>query len=468
MATIKDITRTHKTFIYEIYTKIFGLPYDIFSEDYDKLTRKKMVNEIYDLYRYDYKIIYYALNDNDLNIVDLIYQNKYNHKMFMDNEYISHYNDLLILDCLYYSIADEIKDTVKLALDEYKKNKDKIEKEKEKLYLIVGLIRSYGVLKYNELEYLFKLYFNETIDEYINSLYVSLNSYYYDNKYFISEDLINYEDDILKTHSKEFKTLYDYDYLITRGKYFYDINSDAYKLVKNNNQLLFLINHNDSISLYKGFNNVDGFLKNDKFLFDYYLKNQEDLDIFLNFVNSLPVFLLNDYSNKNVIKEVSDLFYSFITDLIKYSAKELKMELKLDTLGHVDSNDSFNIFKELINNTNIIDKFIFDNNLNDNQIEMLKALKRGKFGMFIAYKDLNDGTIFIDNDKLYLVKGLLTPIKDIIYYMPVIVETVIFPYNGYILTNGIILEQPIKLGKNISKQLKELYNKNKDKIIKSY
>ena len=106
--------------------------------------------------------------------------------------------------------------------------------------------------------------------------------------------------------------------------------------------------------------------------------------------------------------------------------------------------------------------------MNDNQIEMLKALKRGKFGMFIAYKDLNDGTIFIDNDKLYLVKGLLTPIKDIIYFMPSIVETVIFPYNGYILTNGIILEQPIKLGKNISKQLKELYNKNKDKIIKSY
>ena len=67
-----------------------------------------------------------------------------------------------------------------------------------------------------------------------------------------------------------------------------------------------------------------------------------------------------------------------------------------------------------------------------------------------------------------MVKGLLTPIKDIIYFMPTIVETVIFPYKDYILTNGIILEQTIKLGKNISKQLKELYNKNKDKIIKSY
>ncbi|MBO5542047.1 MAG: hypothetical protein J5936_01300, partial [Acholeplasmatales bacterium] len=230
MATIEDTKKLTKTFIYDIYFKLL-VQYDDYYDDtlYEKLTRKKMVTELVNYYNNDISNIYNILTEDELDFLHKFMNSKNN----MSLDYYHDIYDTLLISCdskLNYSILDELKDSIAKALRIYKENKIKIEKEKELAYLIVGLVRSYGALKYEELVELTSYYNNIDVDEYLNHPYV--NRYVNTKSNIIKLYKLYYEcdyEEILKSHSDTFKTLYPYDKLINIGKYYFDISDDKYE-----------------------------------------------------------------------------------------------------------------------------------------------------------------------------------------------------------------------------------------------
>ena len=470
MATIEDTKKLTKTFIYDIYFKLL-VQYDDYYDDtlYEKLTRKKMVTEVVNYYNNDISNIYNILTDDELDFLHKFMHSKNNVSL----DYYHDIYDTLLISCdskLNYSILDELKDSITQALRIYKENKIRIEKEKKLAYLIVGLVRSYGALKYEELVELISYYNNIDVDEYLNHPYV--NRYVNTKSNIIKLYKLYYEcdyEEILKSHSDTFKTLYPYDKLINIGKHYFDISDDKYKLLKKDIQAYdFVMQDKEEFIIRCGLGLLVDYVNNNLRLYFY---NDESLRIILNFGSSLPTFELNDNSLDVMDNEFVKDFYALIPHFYKFVAKELSIKLTQNIDNTLDSSEVYEILSKLDSNKTLIDKYIELNKnvLSDADYLILDGFKNGLFSDFMLYKHLKNGSIFIDSktNKMYLVKGLLSHINKMIPETPSLISTHIFPCKNNIICSGIINQYPVVIGPNIKRQLNELYSKNKNNIIKS-
>ena len=91
-------------------------------------------------------------------------------------------------------------------------------------------------------------------------------------------------------------------------------------------------------------------------------------------------------------------------------------------------------------------------------------------GTFYIIRHLKKGTIFIgDQNKVYSVSGLVTPLDEIVpgYALPQMVETVLLPFKGKIVYDGLFSGYNVSFGGNIRADLNRVYQvaKHKERII---
>jgi len=91
-------------------------------------------------------------------------------------------------------------------------------------------------------------------------------------------------------------------------------------------------------------------------------------------------------------------------------------------------------------------------------------------GTYYIFRHLKNGTIFIgDQDKVYSVSGLVTPLDEIVlsYTLPQMVETVLPPFKGMIVYDGLFSGYIVIFGGNIRADLNRvsLVAKHKGRII---
>ena len=467
MSNINDVKKLTKDFIFNFYFKIL-VDYDDYYNDelYDKLTRSKMLKSIIDYYNDDISNIYNILNDNELSFLNNIIN-------VSNIDDIKPYHDIYDTFLIStdgkcgYAIMDELNDSISIALSYYNDNMKDIEKNKEVAYLIVGLVRSYGALYYKELKYLVNKYVNCDIDDYLNHPYVlryvntKSNVIRLCNLYY-EEDYI----DILKSHNKEFKTLYEYNTLINIGKYYFDISNDRYKnLLKDNKAFDFVNNDKEEIIIHAGLSIMDRYLDN-KYNYLGIFYTEDSIKRIISFMSILPIYELNDNSYNVMDKSFTDCYYSVIPSLYRYASKRLSFNLTINEDNSLNSDEVYELIELLDKNKYLIDEFIKNSKLDINQINLLNGFKKGFNSDFIVYKHLKNGSVFIDanTNKCYLVKGLITPIDRMLRNNPSLVKTYIFPYDNNIITSGIISELPVRIGNNLKKEIKVIYDLNKDDI----
>lgn len=93
-------------------------------------------------------------------------------------------------------------------------------------------------------------------------------------------------------------------------------------------------------------------------------------------------------------------------------------------------------------------------------------------GTYYIFRHLKNGTIFIgDQDKVYSVSGLVTPLSEIVpsYALPQMVETVLLPFKGMIVYDGLFSGYNVIFGGGIRADLNHVYQvaKHKGRIITS-
>jgi hypothetical protein len=104
------------------------------------------------------------------------------------------------------------------------------------------------------------------------------------------------------------------------------------------------------------------------------------------------------------------------------------------------------------------------------ELEIVRKWKSFVKGSFYILRHLKKYSIFMgNNDHVYAVVGLLSPLEDVIpsYALPLMVEAILLPFKGLIIYDGMFNTYNITIGGGIRANLNHAYMvaKQKERII---
>lgn len=168
----------------------------------------------------------------------------------------------------------------------------------------------------------------------------------------------------------------------------------------------------------------------------------------------------------------SDQFYKLWLPLLKFADSSLHIspdsgeETPED--DRIDIESAVKVRDAMWENESILDQFISENpaHLSREELDILATWKYKRKGMFIIYKAFKKHTIFVseEGDRVFAVKGLHSSFDEIYGdFLPVIVNTVLLPYKGEIITDGLYQTYNTILGPGIISSLKSAYENAKER-----
>lgn len=117
----------------------------------------------------------------------------------------------------------------------------------------------------------------------------------------------------------------------------------------------------------------------------------------------------------------------------------------------------------------LIDEFIQENpaNLKADELRVVGSWKHAVVGKFYIFRHLAKYTVFLSSggspNKAYGVLGLADPLEEVIGpYLPRLIETVLLPFNGKIIYDGLVSGFNITFGGGIKRMLNEEYKQAKE------
>jgi hypothetical protein len=115
--------------------------------------------------------------------------------------------------------------------------------------------------------------------------------------------------------------------------------------------------------------------------------------------------------------------------------------------------------------TPVFDDFLEDQGdaLTQKQQKTVREWKRFVRGTFVVLRHLKKHTVFlntIEPVKAYAVLSLTTDLPEMIpdYALPVLIETVLLPYQGVIIYDGIVFGGNVLIGPNMTREMKAEYS----------
>lgn len=149
-------------------------------------------------------------------------------------------------------------------------------------------------------------------------------------------------------------------------------------------------------------------------------------------------------SNACLSKKDTDLFYKTYFAVLEYTNNYYHIsKLKIYKQNGLNPYDLFPITKKFVANKEfIIKSFIKENlyNFNEEELKIVSDYQKAIHNLFIITKYEKDYTVMISNEKAYMVKGLTSPIDEIIPYNELPYPTVVtlFPFKNMIIYDGIL------------------------------
>jgi len=189
-------------------------------------------------------------------------------------------------------------------------------------------------------------------------------------------------------------------------------------------------------------------------------------------VNSKLYFHLRKaFEYKNKIMRLSEeeyyQFYDLHPLLLYYIGSQKHMippNTTLEDFMMLSVQEKYPIREALYENINVIDDFIrdFGKEFSKEEIEIIQGFKNFKKGSFYVMQLTKKHALFLGDEFVYAVLALGDPFE---YFwgnqLPVMVETVLLPFKGKIIYDGIIATNPIHFGRGIGNSLKNELNLKK-------
>ncbi|MCI5159597.1 MAG: hypothetical protein D3906_14445 [Candidatus Electrothrix sp. AUS1_2] len=166
----------------------------------------------------------------------------------------------------------------------------------------------------------------------------------------------------------------------------------------------------------------------------------------------------------------ADLFSKLMWQLLCFVNAELKIYPELatpDAYEQCDTEQKMELRNALYSNPNLIDRFVRLNpqNFSEEELAIVAKWKDAVQGNFFIEHFLKKYTVFIDERRsdVYGVLGLYEGFEDMIdrSYLPLYVRTVLLPFKGQIIYDGLFEASRIFFGGGVKGDLKEQYMRAK-------
>lgn len=161
------------------------------------------------------------------------------------------------------------------------------------------------------------------------------------------------------------------------------------------------------------------------------------------------------------------LFYQIMWALQFYVNQKLRIhDIKnLEDYSTTTTEQMVIVRNALYENIDLIDSFIQENPRNFSTEYLAIVLEWKKFikGSFFIERHLSKYSIFIKEDKVYGVLGLTQSFDELTYYaeLPLYMDTILLPFKGKIVYDGLLESRNISFGSGIKRNLKETYMRAK-------
>lgn len=489
-----DITTVvKKEFIYEVYDRIVDNP-----KDYEKITRKKMIQEIFDYYK----------EDNHLEMC-LTYQDILDLKEILKNKTIpfgkgEHLFKLLLLDYVDYNMHCLNKEI--LSFIEEKINSYDLEEAKqrdEKNNLLIGMIKAYGIVKEMNFVQLIGIFnqLNGTDLDFERDILCNriIREYYvvYDYKYtknIVYKIFEYYIDDCMKMQDEgDFHVkLFEYDTLMNIAKYDFDISVSKLKKLYNEinkiecsyvrrvitEYIIVMVN------LGNEYEDIEEIFLDSPFISSSI--NSKLLKCIENAIDDIPLAIFYGMTTNEIMKkeEIEDKnfeylqsvnqsraclgskearnFYKMYMNILDYVNKnyDVVKERGLAIAKHVDPQNQAKIRNKLFEDLSIIDEYITlnPNRLNNTVLKQVEEVKNAILIECMIIKYEGNYTLVMDNeDIIYAIIGGVCNIDEIIpaYDLPYMCKLALIPYKGKIIYDGVIEGSNVRMGPGIQSRIVE-------------
>lgn len=483
-------------------------------KDYDKITKKKMLEEIYKYYNKDYNNIITLCTTRELRYLKKVY-NKDETIDFFDDKYEwerkTLANKYLIeTDTHKIFVPDEIKKMVSIVLKNvnYKNTKenDKINEVLVPYCKIMGVTYTSALINVGEIltnkseqeiiefittNNLFNYYVMITIEN-IKPIKKEMAIAIYNEYYYLKDEIID-----LKFKTKIYGSInldtnlfkiYFYNDFNIKNKRINTMLEELKKLPFFWNTALIVIREsamlNDrelikesmkevpalrSIDLESFFKILDegmdempsgvlnGLTPND-------LKKKKEEETIENFLK------LKNYKvqeNACLSKKDANLYYKIYFGLLDYTNKKynIKPKTKIYKSRRLDPRTILEVINRYWKEKDkLTDEFCDKNpyNFNEEEIKISKEFKKGIRGVFIIVEYDKEYTAVANKDKTYMIKGINTNIDRIIPYeeLPYPVITTILPFKGDLIYDSILIPFDVEIGIDMKKAIREEYKKS--------
>lgn len=475
-----------KELLYETYLKIVYNP-----EEYDKITRSKMIEEIIKEYKQE-NYLYHICTTKELDFL----KNMRNKQLSMEDmqKYeweIKTLNDKCIFSRITFEVFEEQKQNVEDALKTYEQN-DKKNLENLLLFMI-SKVKTNAVMLTKTLSSIVES-ISSIDEEEINAIMGSPLFHYYcefSYEYFDfsgkEEEIVSYRDyyDILD-EIKEARKIYG-----IAGSIPFDIRDDfdifyygfpiRKKIVKKMYDEI-----NKRVDKETLFQIVDeARVLNDRTGLDIFF-DKKSLKIVNEALDECPCAVMNGFTpnayeeqryeemdldkefsyipqnNAHLCKSAADHYYKLYFALLDYINKKYKIHPEIKKIYKqegLDVTKLSDIDKYLWDHKNIIDDFIEENQYHFTE-EELSEIKEFKHAVtsdtfVIVGFDREYTKILSDNGKLYMVKGIRADFDEIMNpkELPKIIGTTLLMFKGKIVFKSFFTNVDLSFGNDVKKEI---------------
>ena len=158
----------------------------------------------------------------------------------------------------------------------------------------------------------------------------------------------------------------------------------------------------------------------------------------------------------------AELFYQLwflLLDFLNRKYQVCPKTGRIDQKHGVDARDAKKIADYLWSHTEVIDEYLAVAELPNEYAQIVAGWKQCKSGRYILERHLKKGSVFIsvEDETVYMVKGLFSTWAEMLGESPVLLDAVLIPFRGSIISDGLVVPYRIYFGKGAREGFKEEY-----------
>ena len=169
----------------------------------------------------------------------------------------------------------------------------------------------------------------------------------------------------------------------------------------------------------------------------------------------------------------ADLFFKLHWSLMCFVNKRLQVVPQIDTpdqFSALSPEVRLKVRDAFLDETDLIELFLDANpfHLNDEELDIVALWRHQVAGKFFIFRHLKSHAVFLATEEpptAYGVVALTDPFENLIGpYLPILTETVLLPFQGKIVYDGLLSSFSISFGPGIRRGLNESYKAAKERL----